>query len=63
MDHYICTGGCKGVAEEPGVCRAAECPRRGEALQKCDCEDGEHHGAFYAGDNNNNHEHDHGDAR
>jgi len=62
MEHYICTGGCKGVSEEAGVCRAADCPRHGEPMEKCDCEDGEHHGALYNGVNGNhgeNYNHDH----
>ena len=42
MTHYICTGGCGGVAEEPGMCKAEECPFYAEELQECHCEDGTH---------------------
>jgi hypothetical protein len=42
MVHYICTGGCKGVSDSPGVCRAVDCPDHGKALKPCDCEDGTH---------------------
>lgn len=43
MSHFICTGGCNGVAETPGICQAEDCPKHGEALIPCDCTDGEHH--------------------
>jgi len=45
MKHYICTGGCKGVSDKPGVCQAEDCPKRGQPLDECDCEDGRHHNA------------------
>ena len=46
MEHYICTGGCKGVSNNPGTCQAADCPKHEHPLEKCDCADGKHHGAF-----------------
>lgn len=46
MFHYICTGGCQGVSEKPGVCQTEDCPMNGHTLQECDCVDGKHHGAF-----------------
>ncbi len=46
MEHYICTGGCKGVSEKPGVCQNPDCPNYNGQLEKCDCEDGNHYGAF-----------------
>ncbi|MDP3795075.1 MAG: hypothetical protein Q8R13_04055 [bacterium] len=39
MTHYICTGGCGGVSDHPGVCQAQGCPNVGKALGRCDCED------------------------
>lgn len=44
MTHYICTGGCGGVAEHEGVCQAATCPLHGNPLAPCDCIDGKHYG-------------------
>ena len=46
MKHYICTGGCEGVSEAPGVCTTPDCPGRQEPLEECNCEDGKHFGAF-----------------
>jgi hypothetical protein len=46
MKHYICTGGCKGESDHPGVCKTEECPLYGHELKECDCADGKHHGAF-----------------
>ena len=45
MKHYICTGGCEGESNTPGVCQAEECKKEGEPLTPCDCEDGLHEGA------------------
>jgi hypothetical protein len=42
MKHYICTGGCGGVSEKPGVCQAIDCPKYGKPLEECDCEDKSH---------------------
>ncbi len=42
MEHYICTGGCEGVSEKPGVCQAKTCPKYLKPLIKCDCKDGKH---------------------
>lgn len=42
MSHYICTGGCGGVAEEPGMCKVEGCPFYAEELEECNCEDGTH---------------------
>ena len=46
MGHYICTGGCKGESETPGVCLAEGCARHGESLEECNCKDRAHFGAF-----------------
>ena len=46
MSHYICTGGCQGVSDKPGVCQTEECSMHGHTLQECGCADGEHDGAF-----------------
>lgn len=42
MTHYICRGGCKGVAEVPGTCQATECLSHGKPLEPCNCRDGKH---------------------
>ena len=40
--HYICNGGCKGVAEKPGICQAEVCTEYQKELIACNCEDGRH---------------------
>lgn len=40
--HYICTGGCEGVSEQPGTCQAQTCLKYGEPLTECSCIDGRH---------------------
>ncbi len=42
MKHYICKGGCKGVAEEVGICETEGCSKQWEMLEECDCADGKH---------------------
>lgn len=42
MEHYVCTGGCEGVSDKPGVCQAKTCRKYLKPLIKCDCEDGKH---------------------
>lgn len=44
MSHYICLGTCKAVSDSPSVCMASDCPKSGEALEACDCEDDKHEG-------------------
>jgi hypothetical protein len=46
VEHYICTGGCKMVMTKPGKCQSAECPMHDEPLERCDCDDNGHYGAF-----------------
>jgi hypothetical protein len=46
--HYICTGTCHGVSNQPGECKDDSCVAFGEPLEECDCDDGEHYGAFEA---------------
>ncbi len=41
MKHYICTGGCHGESEVPGVCNSPTCPKHNHPLIEC-CEDGLH---------------------
>lgn len=53
MSHYICTGGCRGVSDNPGVCEDENCSKHNQPLEKCDCTDGKHFGAF---DFEHNHE-------
>ena len=43
MAHYICTGECGGVSEEPVVCQAENCTMHGEPLKECMCSDKENH--------------------
>ena len=45
MTHYICTGECKTVSSQPGVCKDKECSRFQKPLIPCNCPDGEHYGA------------------
>jgi hypothetical protein len=42
MAHYICTGGCHGVDENEGVCKANACLRERMPLTECNCTDGQH---------------------
>lgn len=44
--HYICTGGCGGVSDKPGVCQAEGCSRHEHPLTSCDCTDGRHKEVF-----------------
>jgi len=44
MKHYICTGGCMGVSDKPGVCQAEDCQNHMHQLEPCDCTDGRHYG-------------------
>ena len=44
MTHYICTGGCGAVVENPGICQAMSCPKHGFPLEACDCTDNQHYG-------------------
>ncbi len=46
MAHYICTGGCKGVSDNPGTCQASDCPKNNQPLKECNCTDDKHGGAF-----------------
>lgn len=48
--HYICTGGCKGVSEHPGVCQDPTCEKHGKPLEECRCEDGYHDSEFWEED-------------
>lgn len=42
--HYICTGGCGAVVENPGTCQAMACPNYGHQFESCDCADNQHYG-------------------
>lgn len=42
MTHYICTGGCNGVSDKPGVCQDEKCPKHGKPLTECGCTDNKH---------------------
>jgi hypothetical protein len=41
MAHYTCPE-CKGVADQPKVCETENCAKKGQDLQNCNCEDGQH---------------------
>jgi len=40
--HYICTGGCRGVSPEAGICQMDSCPKHGLPLEECRCTDNKH---------------------
>lgn len=42
MTHYVCTGDCKGVSNELGICETESCPRYHEPFVPCNCLDGTH---------------------
>lgn len=44
MPHYICTGSCGGVSDNPSVCTTEGCTKEGQSLKPCECTDGEHAG-------------------
>jgi len=44
MPHNICTGGCKGVSDTPGVCQTEGCAKHDQPLIECSCGDGNHDG-------------------
>ncbi|MEI8129945.1 MAG: hypothetical protein WCG55_00365 [bacterium] len=37
-EHYICTGGCKGISLTPGTCQAESCAKHGQPLEACHCQ-------------------------
>ena len=42
MEHYRCTGGCKGVSDRPGNCQAMDCSKHGQPLEKYEGGDAMH---------------------
>jgi hypothetical protein len=40
--HYVCTGGCGLVSNEPGKCTTAGCYRHRNPLTECKCKNGKH---------------------
>jgi len=44
MEHYICTGSCKGVSEIAKSCGTEGCTKKGQPLLTCNCEDMTHDG-------------------
>lgn len=42
MQHYVCRGGCQGVADQEGNCQTSDCKNQGGPLTECDCGDGKH---------------------
>jgi hypothetical protein len=43
--HFVCTGGCGLVVNEPGKCTTAGCYRHRNPLTECKCKN-EKHGKF-----------------
>ena len=37
-------GACKAVTDNPSSCMASDCPKNGEPLEECSCEDDQHEG-------------------
>jgi hypothetical protein len=56
MAHYVCIGGCHGVAQAPGACETEDCPRFEESLEECNCEDGQHDEVFDGYDDDSQYE-------
>ncbi len=44
--HYVCTGTCKTVSDQPKTCSNTECTRNGQEFVACSCTDGNHDEAF-----------------
>ena len=42
MKHFVCRGGCQGVADKEGNCQTLDCKNFGMPLVECTCEDGTH---------------------
>lgn len=42
MHHYVCTGSCRTVSEQEGICDSADCTKKGSPLTECNCSDGNH---------------------
>jgi hypothetical protein len=42
MKHFICTGECEGVSDQPGTCQSKECSLHNQPLVECKCTDGKH---------------------
>ena len=47
MKHFICTGGCGGISDKPGICQAPVCVKKGHPLIECDCTDDKHGGLIH----------------
>jgi hypothetical protein len=40
--HYVCTGGCGTVSNNPGKCHSIDCPRGRNPFSICECKNGKH---------------------
>ena len=40
--HFVCTGGCKLISENPGKCITQGCYRYRNPLTLCNCQDNKH---------------------
>lgn len=40
--HYVCSGGCKFVSNEPGKCMSSGCMRARNPLSECKCTNNKH---------------------
>lgn len=58
MEHYICTGGCRGETMLANVCEEKSCDKQGEKMSLCKCVDGRHFGTFDL-DHSKGPDHDH----
>lgn len=42
LKHYICSGNCKGISQNPGICQSQNCDKYNQELSECLCGDGLH---------------------
>lgn len=42
VTHFICAGGCGGVAPDAGSCQVSTCSKFNQPLTPCGCTDGLH---------------------
>jgi len=40
--HYVCSGGCGFISNDPGKCKSIGCIRARNPLSECKCADGKH---------------------
>ncbi len=42
MPHYVCSGSCQKVSDDPGVCQNPDCSSYNQPLKECNCSDNKH---------------------